>query len=184
MGKTLKIEGQKFNRLTAIKALAPHPKTRRIMWEFLCDCGGSIITSAVLVSRGETKSCGCLQKEKARAKALRENFRHGGYGTAEYAIWSGMKQRCFNPRSKHFKDWGARGITVCDRWLSFPNFLSDMGFKPSPHHSIHRIDNDGNYEPSNCKWATAKEQCTNRRPSEVCLARASSEVLQGHLHIS
>lgn len=83
--------------------------------------------------------------------------------TAEYIAWFNMKQRCLNKKHPRFKDWGARGISVCDRWQTFKNFLEDMGEKPSKNHSIDRIDNDGHYEPKNCRWATKSEQSANRK---------------------
>ena len=85
-------------------------------------------------------------------------------GTPEYKAWKAMKQRCFNPNNKQYLDWGGRGITVCDRWKnSFENFLADMGLKPTPKHSIDRIDNDDNYFSDNCRWATKAEQQNNQR---------------------
>jgi hypothetical protein len=90
---------------------------------------------------------------------------HGMFGTPEYSCWAAMKQRCFNPKSSVWHRYGGRGIKVCERWIVFENFLSDMGPKPSLDHSIDRIDNDGDYEPRNCKWSTQKEQCDNRANS-------------------
>jgi len=91
-------------------------------------------------------------------------LRHGDSGKPEHRAWKSMRGRCLNPRDKVFKHYGGRGITVCERWLnSYENFIADMGLKPSKKHSLHRIDNDGNYEPSNCKWATSLEQCENKR---------------------
>lgn len=89
--------------------------------------------------------------------------RHGQCYTAEYKIWASMKARCSNPRSPAYPYYGGRGITFCDRWNSFVNFIADMGPRPSPGHSVERINNDGNYEPMNCKWATRQEQSSNRR---------------------
>jgi len=96
------------------------------------------------------------------------NYSHGMRQSSEYSSWLHMKDRCFNPNHKHYSDWGGRGITVCDRWKnSFENFFADMGLKPTAKHSIDRIDNDGDYCPENCKWATNAEQQNNQRTNRL-----------------
>lgn len=146
------ISGQRFGRLLVLR---PAPKTSvKNSWWVRCDCGVEKVTREL----SKVKSCGsCCQVGNKRG------FKHGGKGTKEYAAWKSMKRRCLSPKTKQFKDYGGRGISVCERWLhSFENFLADMGKCP-PKLTLDRIDNDGNYEPSNCRWTTMKEQRLNQR---------------------
>lgn len=152
----LDVSGMQFGRLTAIRF---HGVTRsKRMWECKCACGAEVIVSIGSLRSGNTKSCGCLHVETARNK----NLSHGRCRTKIYSIWTHMLQRCRNPNRPRYHDYGGRGITVCKRWLTFENFFEDMGEVPAGH-TLDRIDNDGNYEPKNCKWSTPTEQTKNSR---------------------
>lgn len=149
MAHKLDLTGQRFTRLVALR------RVEKSRWLCQCDCGAQVYryTGNLLKGKGN-KSCGCLPR------VVRHGHAKVGELTPTYRTWIAMKQRCAN---KQLKNYGARGITVCERWKAYGNFLADMGEKPSEWHSLDRIDTDANYEPSNCRWATRVDQCTNKR---------------------
>lgn len=144
-------------------------------WLCRCVCGAVKEIHQGSLSSGKSKSCGCATRHIVTAAVANARFVHGearrGEQTPEYNVYNHMKQRCLNPRDKRYDRYGGRGITICDRWLdSFEAFLEDMGRRPSSAHTIDRIDNDGNYEPGNCRWATQKQQQRNRGNSVIITA--------------
>ena len=168
MRKPIEIkQGDKYGRLTIVREIEPiFSYLGKMIRRFncVCDCGNKWEGQLQVLRNGRTKSCGCYHKEKSKETQLINHFKHGDSNSFEYKIWKGMKQRCTNPNHKKWKDYGGRGIKVCDRWLvSYENFLMDMGRKPGPEYSIDRINNNGDYEPSNCRWATDSQQMKNRR---------------------
>lgn len=149
--------GQRFGMLVAVRR-APNQRPGTVAYECQCDCGTVKIVPGSALGAGQTNSCGCLRA----ALNVQRKTTHGQSYSREYAIWNGMKARCSNPNHLAFHRYGGRGIKVCERWFdSFENFFADMGVAPKGM-GIERTDNDGNYEPSNCKWADAFEQCANQ----------------------
>lgn len=157
------LEGSRFGRLTVERFAGIRKK--RSYWAVRCECGNAGLATAITLNGGHTRSCGCLLSETNAARNI-ANATHGenGHNSPEYRSWTAMKSRCNNPNATKYELWGGRGIEVCARWdASFEAFLEDMGRRPSPRHSLDRINSNGNYEPGNCRWATPEEQNRNRR---------------------
>lgn len=150
--------GKKFGKLTAVRLDA----IRVQHWHCVCDCGNEKSIATTHLVSGHTRSCGCLEPLPKSPSNVFRPSRHPLYNR-----WWSMLRRCNNPNEIGYARYGGRGIRVCDRWKVFENFLSDVGDPPSPAHTMDRIDNDGNYEPSNFRWATMKEQCVTRRKREI-----------------
>lgn len=159
------LTGQKFGRLTVIKR-EQNDKTNHTRWKCQCNCGNIIVVSGSSLRTGETKSCGCLRKEKV----IKRSLKHSMSSTRIYYIWKAMKQRCYNVKHVEYFNYGGRGIKVCNEWLdkgngfsNFYNWAIENGYKEDL--SIDRINVNGNYEPNNCKWIPFKNQCENKTTS-------------------
>lgn len=148
--------GKKYGKWTIISFVDIHRKLMR--FETICECGFTSLHLAAELRSKKTRQCiNCHNKENSR-----NNIKHGMHNTSTYKIWHAMLQRCNNKNSTSYRYYGSRGISVCERWSNFDNFLQDMGIRPD-NMDLDRIDNDGNYEPKNCRWITHKENCNNRK---------------------
>jgi hypothetical protein len=158
MPKMIDITGQRFGQLIAIKPV--FQRDRKFYWQCRCDCGKRVVVQGKKLRSGHTQSCGHWRQDGSHRRT------HGeasiGRETREYRRWKAMLQRCCNPNKKDFKYYGGRGIKVCKRWSRFENFLADMGRCPTGY-SIERVNNNGNYTPSNCEWIPLRDQQKNTR---------------------
>ena len=173
--------GRRFARFTVTREVEPlvhFTEKRRVairMFECKCDCGSVKTVRMFSLRNGTTLSCGCLRNEKNVFHARVHGHASHIAKAPEYNAWLNMKSRCYNPLNDRFERYGGRGITVCDRWRDdYEAFFADMGRKPSPQHSIDRIDNNGNYELSNCRWALSKVQARNNRRNRHVLFEGKS----------
>lgn len=164
MGALIDLTGQKFGRLTVINRAKNHTQKNgsvKTQWLCECDCGNRVVVQGVNLKNGHVKSCGCYQKDNP------SHYKHGKRNEWSYKVWKHIKQRCFDKNCKRYKDYGGRGITVCDRWKnSFEAFYEDVSKLPNfgkEGYTLDRIDNDGNYELLNCRWADNRTQGNNKR---------------------
>ena len=169
---------ERFGMLTTVSSRYKPANAKRTLQDYVCDCGKNVTKRSADVVSGNTLSCGCLSSKTTSQR----NSTHGMSGKSEYITWKGMKQRCCNVNNPSYSSYGGRGISICERWsdakTGFANFLMDMGYKPSSNHSLDRIDNDGNYEPSNCTWATKTQQASNRRSNILFLHNGAAKTLK------
>lgn len=162
MQKRTTLYGMKFGRLTAVEPIRVGDE-KIFRWRCICECGNEVLVPSYKLKSGHTKSCGCLVSEK-RTQMNKEMATHNATDSRLYRIYYAMRTRCYNPNKKEYSRYGGRGIQVCEEWLNdftaFQSWALENGYSDSL--SIDRINNDGNYEPSNCRWATAKMQANNR----------------------
>ena len=177
--------GQCFGRLTVIsrsenRSMGKHRGTA-VAWNCRCSCGQYVAVRAGKLRSGHTKSCGCFHKERSSAASYKHgqsSYPNSGRATKEYNTWAVMRRRCQDDSCDEYKNYGGRGISVCDSWDSFEHFYADMGDAPSSSHSIDRIDVNGDYCKSNCRWATVTQQARNRRNTTYLTANGETLPLQ------
>lgn len=175
MSRLINLVGDRFGQLLVIKR--SHGKQNaRVCWSCRCDCGNIVTVLAYNLKSSHTKSCGCL----AKRILVKRSTTHGHSATdkesSTYRSWRGMVQRCNNPNNKGYHNYGGRGVIVCKRWLSFENFLEDMGEAPKGH-QIDRINNNRGYYKSNCQWATRKEQARNKRNNHLITHKGKTQCI-------
>ena len=173
--KLIDLTGQHFGRLEVLRKHGLDG--RNTTWECRCSCGGpkaqSVVVQTYNLRQGKTVSCGCVRKENSRVASTT----HGKTRSRVYRIWVSMVQRCTNPKADAYENYGGRGISVCNAWLQFENFYTDMGDPPTSSHTLERQDNDAGYSKANCTWATRVEQSNNKRTNVVLTLNGRSQTL-------
>lgn len=167
MSRLNDLTGKTIGRWTVLRRNDPPSRGHRPLYVCRCSCGTERVVQGNHLTEGRTKSCGCLRTETSRSKATT----HGHYGERLYVVWKHIKERCYSPTCKEFRYYGGRGISICDDWknnyLSFRKWAYENGYDESADRgkcTLDRIDNDGNYEPGNCRWTDMATQCKNKRP--------------------
>jgi hypothetical protein len=163
MGQFIDLTGRVFGRLRVLSR-APNKGTKP-RWHCECECGGKSVSHSTSLLGGSTKSCGCLMLERTKRSNTKHGHTKGQIRSPEFRSWTQMVRRCTDPHSASYARYAGRGVTVCERWLAFENFLTDVGPRPGPGFTIDRIDNTKGYEPGNVKWSSVAEQSRNKRSS-------------------
>ncbi|WP_076231638.1 hypothetical protein [Clostridium botulinum] len=178
MRKLIDLTNQKFGKLTVIEYAGKAKEGRMSMWKCKCDCGNICTVRGSCLKNGHTKSCGCIRSNKL-VKINKSKVKHGKSNTRLFKIWNGMKQRCYYEKMQDYEYYGGKGIKVCDEWLnnfvSFYNWAINNGYKENL--TIDRKDINGNYEPSNCKWSSIKQQARNRRSNKLITYEGETKTL-------
>jgi cytochrome c553 len=183
-GIPLDLTNVRFTRLTAIRLHETNSNKHRV-WQCLCECGATVYATVQNLQRGKVKSCGCLKREGLPTRMTHGHSRRGD-ASGTYSCWQSMRARCNRPSHPSYPTFGGRGITVCKRWMTFENFLADMGVRPRSL-QIARLDNDGNFEPKNCKWATVSEKGLDKRTTSKYTVNGITKSFRGwadHLGIN